>query len=153
MEQDLHKRAKLRCLHLLERRDYTEKQLRDKLRASSAGYTEEMIEGALEYVKGYRYVDDARYAAQYVECMKDKKSRRQIEQELYQRGVDRQKIAEALEAAEEVPEEKLIRKWLEKRHFNAETADLQELRRTYAFLARKGFSSESIKSAMQSLDR
>ena len=81
MGYDLSKRAKLRCMHLLERRDYTEKQLRDKLRLGKTQYPPEIIDEAIAYVKAYHYVDDARYARQYVECMKVKKSRRQIEQE------------------------------------------------------------------------
>lgn len=144
MEQDLKKRARLRCMHLLERRDYTEKQLRDKLRMGKTEYPPEVIDDAIRYVKGYHYVDDARYACRYVECMKDRKSRRQIEQELYQRGVSRDFVRSAFEQSESVPEEKLIRAWIEKRGYDAAAADDKEKRRMYAFLARKGFSASAI---------
>lgn len=149
MEYDLQKRAKLRCMHLLERRDYTEKQLKDKLRMGKTEYPPEVIDAAVEYVKGYHYVDDARYARQYIECMKIKKSRRQIEQELYQRGVDRQLVEAAFEETEKVPEEELIRAWMEKRHYQPGCADEKERRRMYAFLTRKGFSGAGIARAMK----
>ncbi len=149
MEYDLQKRAKLRCMHLLERRDYTEKQLRDKLRMGKTSYSPEDIDAAIGYVKSYHYVDDARYAKQYVECMKEKKSRRQIEQELHLRGVERSLVETAFEETEDVPEEVLIRGWMEKRHYQPESADEGEKRRMYAFLARKGFSGAAIVRAMK----
>lgn len=149
METDLRKRARLRCMHLLERRDYTEKQLRDKLRTGKTPYSQEVIDDALDYVKQLHYVDDARYACRYVECMGRKKSRRQIEQELYRRGVARGLVQEAFGQAERVPEEELIGEWLEKRHYDAENADRRERQRMYAFLARKGFSGPGIAKALR----
>lgn len=148
MPCDMQKRARLRCMHLLEKRDYTEKQLRDKLRMGKTEYTQEMIDDAIAYVKSYRYVDDESYACRYVECMKERKSRRQIEQELYQRGISREQVEKAFEQTQEVPEEELIASWLEKKHFVLEEADITEQRRMYGFLARKGFSGESIRRAL-----
>lgn len=144
MDQDLYKRAKLRCMHLLEKRDYTEKQLRDKLRMSKSAYTEDMIDQALAYVKSFRYVDDARYARQYVECMRLKKSRRQIEQELFQKGVDRELIREAMEECQEIGEEEQILAWIQKKQYDPETADRKETQKMYAFLMRRGFQSSEI---------
>ena len=47
MAYDMLKRAKLRCMHLLEKRDYTEKELRQKLENGKTEYTEEQIDGAI----------------------------------------------------------------------------------------------------------
>ena len=150
MTYDMLKRAKLRCMHLLEKRDYTEKELRQKLENGKTEYTEEQIDGAIAYVKSFHYVDDGRYACKYIEAMQSRKSRRQIEQELYQKGVDRELIQEAFEETEEVPEEEQIARWMEKRNFHPEEADLKEKQRMYAFLARKGFRAENIQRAMKS---
>lgn len=149
MAYDMQKRAKLRCMHLLEKRDYTEKQLRDKLRQGKTQYTQEMIEEAIAYVKSYHYIDDERYACRYVECMKDKKSRRQIEQELFQRGITGELVSMAFEQTETMPEEELVSYWLEKKNYRPEEADIREARRMYAFLARKGFSAETISRCMK----
>lgn len=146
---DLKKRARLRCLHLLEKRDYTEKQLADKLRTGRTPYPQEVIDDAIAYVKSYHYVDDARYAVRYVECMKQKKSRRQMEQDLYRRGVARPLVEAALEQAEPVSPQELIRSLMEKRHFDASTADQKEKQRMYAFLARRGFSGADISRALK----
>ena len=149
MTYDMLKRAKLRCMHLLEKRDYTEKELRQKLENGKTEYTEEQIDGAIAYVKSFHYVDDGRYACKYIEAMQSRKSRRQIEQELYQKGVDRELIQEAFEETGEVPEEEQIARWMEKRNFHLEEADLKEKQRMYAFLARKGFRAENIQRAMK----
>ena len=129
MTYDMLKRAKLRCMHLLEKRDYTEKELRQKLENGKTEYTEEQIDGAIAYVKSFHYVDDGRYACKYIEAMQSRKSRRQIEQELYQKGVDRELIQEAFEETGEVPEEEQIARWMEKRNFHPEEADLKEKQR------------------------
>ena len=150
MAYDMLKRAKLRCMHLREKKDYTEKELRQKLENGKTEYTEEQIDGAIAYVKSFHYVDDGRYACKYIEAMQSRKSRRQIEQELYQKGVDRELIQEAFEETGEVPEEEQIARWMEKRNFHPEEADMKEKQRMYAFLARKGFRAENIQRAMKS---
>ena len=150
MAYDMLKRAKLRCMHLLEKRDYTEKELRQKLENGKTEYTEEQIDGAIAYVKSFHYVDDGKYACKYIEAMRSRKSRRQIEQELYQKGVDKELIQEAFEVTGEVPEEEQIARWMEKRNFHPEEADLKEKQRMYAFLARKGFRAENIQRVMKS---
>ena len=150
MAYDMQKRAKLRCMHLLEKRDYTEKELRQKLTAGKTEYTQEEMDIAIDYVKSFHYVDDGRYACKYIEAMSSRKSRRQIEQELYQKGVDKELIQEAFEVTGEVPEEEQIARWMEKRNFHSEEADLKEKQRMYAFLARKGFRAENIQRAMKS---
>ena len=149
MAYDMQKRAKLRCMHLLEKRDYTEKELRQKLTAGNTEYTQEEMDIAIDYVKSFRYVDDGKYACKYIEAMRSRKSRRQIEQELYQKGVDKELIQEAFEVTGEVPEEEQIARWMEKRHYNPESADLKEKQKMYAFLARKGFCPENIQRALK----
>lgn len=150
MGYDMQKRAKLRCMHLLEKKDYTERELRQKLENGKTEYTEEQIDGAIAYVKSFHYVDDARYACNYIEAMQSRKSRRRIEQELYQKGVDRELVQMAFEETGEIPEEEQIARWMEKRKFHPEEADLKEKQKMYAFLARKGFRPENIQRAMKS---
>ena len=50
-EEILPRRAKLRAMHLLTRRDYTEQEIRQRLRKGK--YPEEVIEEAVSYVKAY----------------------------------------------------------------------------------------------------
>ena len=146
----LKKRACKRAMFLLERMDRTEAQLREKLRQNF--YDEEMIEEAVSYVRKYHYLDDQRYAANYVRYHRERKSRRQIEMELRQKGIDRKKIERALE--EEYPVEddrKLIKTWIQKKHYSPENSDIKEKQRMYQFLLRKGFSSNDILHVLEDL--
>ena len=78
LEEVVGKRAKKRALHLLEQMDRTEKQLRDKLLANE--YPQSCIDGAIAYVKGFHYLDDSRYASNYVRFSQEKMSRVQMKQ-------------------------------------------------------------------------
>ena len=60
----LLKRAKLRAMHLLEDMDRTESALREKLRQGL--YPSDVTEAAIEYVKSFGYLDDVRYAENFV---------------------------------------------------------------------------------------
>ena len=62
----LVKRARLRALHILEKREYTKKQLTDKLKQNE--YPDIVIEDAIDYVESYNYINDERYAMQYLRC-------------------------------------------------------------------------------------
>lgn len=138
-------RAKKRALHLLEKMDRTEAQLREKL--SQNEYPKEAIEAAVDYVKGYHYIDDLRYAENYIRCRCENQSRRQLALKLSQKGVDRGYIDRALEEAygEEEESSKILR-WLEKKQYDRETADVRQKQRMYQFLMRKGFRSGDILS-------
>lgn len=150
MEEVLPKRATLRCMNLLKSRAYTEEQLREKLRQGM--YPETCADLALEYVKSYHYVDDRRYAEEYIENQREKKSRRVIEQDLSRKGLAKELIEEAFGTKEEqgsVPDEyALALKWVQKKHFDAETADFKEKQKMAAFLYRKGIGSDAIKKAL-----
>ena len=145
-EEVLIKRAKLRAMHLLNRMDYTESQLRKKLEQGE--YTSQAVDLALEYVKSYHYLDDDRYVRRYLSCCKGNKSKKQVEFELEKRGISRELIAACREKMEEEQEETdetdLIRSILEKRCKNPQSADEKEINRHYGYLMRKGFRSSDI---------
>lgn len=150
MTEVLPKRAKLCAMHLLEKMDRTEHQLRQKLAALF--YPEQMINAALDYVKQYRYVDDVRYAVSYMEYRRENKSVRQMEQELYQKGISRDVFQEALEQIEQPDEERQILDWLQKKHYDPRTADHKETNRVYGFLLRKGYQASAIQRMMRMQD-
>lgn len=151
IEEMLTKRAKLRAMNLLKSREYTVKQLRDKLK--EGGYPEEAAKTALDYVAGYRYTDDLRYAVSYISGHENDKSRRRIEQDLQTRGIDKATMERAWTEWEEEGgsqnEQEMIGRLLKKRHYDPDSADRKEQQKTYAFLLRKGFSGEQIRKAMK----
>lgn len=142
----LAKRAKLRCMNLLKVMDKAEEELRRKLRREE--YPESVIEEALEYVKSYHYVDDLRYARNYIDWKKESKSRQQIEYELLGKGVSSELIRQAWEETEPVDVSAQILRWAEKKHFDILTEDSKERQKFYQFLLRKGFLYSDIKKAL-----
>lgn len=146
----LPKRARLRCMNLIKSRDYTREQLRLKLK--QGGYPKQVIEDALDYAASGRYIDDLRYAENFIICSHERKSRRRIENDLLQKGIDAETIAKAWLQWEHEgntqDEAEQIEALLAKKHFDAETADRKELQKMYAFLARKGFDGDKIRRAL-----
>lgn len=145
------KRAKKRALYLLEKMDRTESQLREKLELSD--YPQECIEEAIAYVYRFRYLDDLRYARNYIRYRQGNLSRRQIKQKLIAKGVSRDKIELAL--AEEYTQDETyqIISLLQKRHYNGEGKDTAEFRKTYQYLLRRGFSNSDILKVMERIQR
>lgn len=147
----LPKRARARAMNLLKSRRYTEKQLTDKLLAG--GYSREIAGDALAYVKSFHYVDDAGYAYDYIVCHMERHSMKEIEQKLMLKGIGREITrAAAQELAENsmlIEEETMIRRLLEKKHYNPEEADEKQKQRIYAYFYRKGFSPQQVRRVIE----
>ena len=147
----LLKRAKLRAMHLLSDMDRTENALREKLRLGL--YPQEIIDAAVEYVRSFGYLNDARYAENFVRSRQGIKSRREIRAQLLQKGVPSELIEDAFEACgEEGGEADAIRRLLEKKRFDPVCADEREIQRLYGYLARKGFSYETVRQVIQNYE-
>lgn len=151
MSEILPKRAKLRAMNLLKGREYTTAQLRAKL--EQGNYPDLIIEDALNYVASFHYTDDLRYAKDYICSHEQSRSHRRIEQDLQRKGISRETIQAAWEAWAEQggaqDEEEMIRKLLEKRKYDPETADYAETQKQSAFLLRKGFSGACIRRVLR----
>ncbi len=151
MEQQ--REARKKALRLLEHMDRTEKGLTDRL--LRAGCSEELAEDAVSYVKDYGYINDRRYALNYIMYRIHDKSRQKIFQELSGKGIDRQTIQDAWEEAEELetPDERtLLCQMIEKKYEPGAELDEREMRRLYGYLARRGFRSGDIFSVLEEMD-
>lgn len=145
------KRAKLRAMHLLGDMDRTEAVLREKLR--QGGYTQEIIDRAIEYVKSFGYLDDARYAENFVRSRQKSKSRKEIRAVLLQKGVSSDLIENAFEnCSDEGGEQEAVRVLMRKKKFNPKTADDRDKQKIYAYLTRKGFGYETIRQVIQNYE-
>lgn len=141
------KRAIKRAMHILERQERTEFQLRRKLLQSA--YPEEAIEDAIAYVKEYHYLDDERYARTFICFQQEKRSRQRIKHDLMQRGIPKDLIEVCMEEEFVFDEREQIRILLEKKHFSPDEADRKEWQKIYGFLQRRGFSSSDILAQMR----
>lgn len=149
----LSKRAEKRALHLLEKRDYTAAGLQRKL--TEGGYSEEIAKAVIEVMKGYRYLDDARYADQYIRCYAGRKTRRAIYAKLAEKGIAKDVIANVYERFDEegneADEESMAVELLKKRHYEGGPIEKKEMDRHIAFLMRRGFSISCIRKAVAAL--
>lgn len=147
--------ALLKCGSLLKDMDYTEKALSGKL--SGSGFPEEIVRGAVEAMKEAHYVDDRRFAENYLHAHAGSRSRLRLRMDLLNKGIPSDLADEVFADWEEengsrIFEEEVsqIHELLRKRHYDPETADWQETQKTKAFLMRKGYSSEVIWAALHS---
>ena len=150
MEQQ--REARKKALRLLEHMDRTEKGLTDRL--LRAGFSEELAEDAVSYVKDYGYINDRRYALNYIMYRIHDKSRQKIFQDLQQKGVDRQTIQSAWEEAEELEapdEHALLLSQIEKKYPPDTEIDERQMRRLLGYFARRGFRQGEITSALEEL--
>jgi regulatory protein len=141
----LSKRARERCLYLLESMARTEKQIRDKLK--DGYYPEEAIDYAVSYCKEKHYIDDTDYAERYISSKAGSMSKRMIEQKLYQRGIGKEVMELAF--SEAVIDETATLRDLVKRKYG-DTSDLSydEKQKLIKKLLSKGFSYDSIKQVI-----
>lgn len=141
------------AVFLLGKRNYFEKVLMDKLKEKE--YDEEAITFCIERLHHYGYLSDARLSMAYVNDQKRflKKGPRYIANVLRSKGVTRELIEESLEAQYQEEEalencKSLVHKKLE--YYRKKTDSNYALKgKLYAFLAQKGYKSETIKCAIE----
>ncbi len=145
-EEILKKRVKERALYLLKSMDRTEEEIRAKLK--NGYYRTELIDYAICFLKEYNYIDDLRYAKNYIRTYTGKKSRKNIQQNLYLKGISKETAEEAFEIfygeTEDIGEKEMIYALLKKRKYPFKDADRKEQNREMGFLFRKGFEMEEI---------
>ncbi len=135
-----------KAMDILLYRDRSKAELTGRLR--EAGLGETAVEAAVAYVASYGYLNDRRFAETYASVRADRMGRAAIERELQQKGVAEDIIHEVLEEAggddAETAYELLQKKAGEPHHLED-----PELRKLFAFLARRGFSSPDIWRAIR----
>lgn len=146
LKQSELRRAKSKALYLLEFRDYSKRDLEQKLKKDfDAGSSHE----AVEYMEEIGAIDDIRYAETLIRHLITQKhyGRRRIRQELSLKGIDREIIEEALEQTE-FDEQSMILELLNGK-FSRSLSDQKSINRTITSLTRYGYGYSDIKSALQ----
>ena len=149
-EQVVPKRVKSRTLYILKASQKTERQLLEKL--LEGGYCLKYASIGIEYAKSFGYIDDLRYAQYYVENSGRGRSRRDVEQRLMRRGIDKEIIRQVLEESFPESEDEAIWAALRKKAVNADNVGelgWEQKNKLYAYLMRKGFSAHGIGRILQ----
>lgn len=152
IKETVLRRAKQKALAILKHMDRTEKELYTKLKA--AYYTDEIIESAMKYLKDYNYIDDERYALNYIRTRKNITSKLVIQYKLSQKGINKD-ISEKImdmeyDSAEEDsdPEIIAINKAIRKKCKDTDSLTWEEKQKLMASLYRKGFDMGKINQCL-----
>lgn len=138
-------RAKHRAIAILAKRDKTEKELREKLLQSLTDM--QSLEETISYMKSCGYVDDEQYARDYLYFKKGRKSFLQIKMELQKKGIPSQILEEVFEEEGGQQIEDIlvqVQKYMKK----FPTLDFAAKQKIYAHFARKGYTGDLIREAM-----
>lgn len=145
------------AVFLLGKRNYFEKVLMDKLKEKE--YDEEAITFAMDKLHQYRYLDEQRLTAAFINDKKrfSKKGPKYIASVLKTKGVDSELIRQTLEENYEEDEAfencvSLLRKKID--YYRRKTQDTYTLKgKLYAFLAQRGYNGDVIKRSIEQVLR
>lgn len=148
----LKKRCIKRAMNLLIKGDLTEMKLRSKLADSK--YSADIIDEAIKYVKSYHYIDDRRYAMNYIAYKSSIDSKNTIRRKLIEKGVAKDIIDSCIEeyyVDDELnrdTERKLIEQLVRKKCKDNSLPDNNMKQKLIASLMRKGFSYYDIEAVI-----
>lgn len=151
-EDTVFPRAKQKALNIISYSDKTEKEIYERLKEEY--YTDDIVEQIIEYLKNYNYINDERYASNYIRSRKNRESKLAIKSKLLNKGINKkvlEKIIEEeydLEAANidenEDPEIIAIKKIISKKCVNLTNLSCKDKQKLINMLARKGFDPDKI---------
>lgn len=146
-------KARETAYRMLERSRKTEREIRDRLLDKE--YSPATIERVLETLRAYALVDDRTYTDTYLKEKLRSRGRRRAEQELLQKGVAKDMIADALTATElsDVEGDSCMQA-ARKKHAQLLRRGEEGYRlkgKLYQHLAGKGYGADTIRSTLRTL--
>ena len=152
IEETVFRRAKQKALAILKHMDRTEMEMYSKL--NEAYYTDLIIKRTIENLKEYHYIDDRRYASNFIRLRKETLSKFFIKSKLIQKGINKDILEEIiiieynLSEYDNDPEILAINKAILKRHKDISNIDWEEKQKLIASLYRKGFDLDKIRRCL-----
>ena len=150
--EDEKNRAQRSALYYLGRAERSRAQVKRYLEARE--YAPEIVNGVMDKVDAYGYVDDARYARMLVEdrARLRGKSRRAVRQEMREKGLDAATIEEAMALYGDRDEMEnavhIARKYYQRNRGDREGFE----RKAGAALYRRGYDWEVIRDALRAVE-
>lgn len=118
---------------------------------------EEIVDGVIEKLKEYKYLDDGQFAKDLAlsKLRQKPQGKRRLQQSLSQKQLDKDTVDEALSAAfEKMPEAELIDIAIEKRlRLKGQPATREDIKKFYDHLLRQGFAFELIREKIGRLGK
>ena len=144
-EKKTFQRGRNYLIYLLSARDYTTKEIENKLK--KAEYSDEVIEEVIQYGLEKHYLDDMRYAEDYIRLKKSTKSIRQLKYQLSRKGIPDFILNQIEESDDKEELQNKIYKYREKKTGTEYEKDAK----TYQYFVRKGYNSSIIKELLRNI--
>jgi regulatory protein len=131
-------------IKLLSIRDRSEKELIEKFK--NKGYGEEEIRKIIDKLKEQGYVNDYKFALNWVKTRSEKKllGRRRLEQELRAKGVEEEIIKKCLADFDDSLTLTNMKELLKKKYPGISKGDLKMIRRASSFIQRRGYQNKDL---------
>lgn len=142
----MEKSLKARAVDLLSRREYTRRELERRL--APFAESPEQLATLLDELAERNWQSDSRFARQFADIKGQKYGTRRLQQEMRQRGVAQEDIADALAEHDDLA---LARRQWEKK-FGSVATTPQERAKQMRFLAARGFGMGVIRQVMAGRD-
>ena len=141
-QQDQPRSLMARGIDVLSRREYSRKELREKLvQALEAGQSASEVDAVLDELESKKYLSNERYARSRVRMRSARYGNRRLAYELAMKGIDAEEVQEALQEAGDEFE----RAWaVWSRRYGNPPEDYKEKTRQARFLAARGFGFDMI---------
>lgn len=148
-DEELQK-AKKYVYTILSKRMYSSKEISDKLKRQ--GYTDDIIKDVICKMESYGYINDESFAEEWVQSRLDSKpkGRLVIKRELVDKGIEEDTIENILNKTLSETVQYDLALDLARRKIKTYRDDdaMSTKRKLYAFLSRRGFGYDIIKSVM-----
>ncbi|MEF9990776.1 MAG: recombination regulator RecX [Romboutsia sp.] len=151
LQDEMFLKGKNKALSILSKADQSEKKIREKL---SSDFEEDTIDSIVEFLKKYNYINDAILAQKIVNTNVNlnKCGKNRIKQNLYNKGIDKQSINEAVSEIDTDLEFENAMHLAKKRYERVKNEDKRKAyQKLSQHLAYKGFSYDIIKSVLNKL--
>ena len=147
MEELIFPRGRNFLICLLASKDYTIKEIEQKLKKAS--YPESVIEQIISYGVEKHYLDDWRYASDYIRFHKEGKSIRQLKYKLKEKGISESILCELEEADDREALFLQVQRYWERKKGTA----YEKKAKTYQYFVRKGYPSGLVREIIGQLEK
>ncbi len=152
IELILYKRGISRALYLIKDRDYTVCDLKKKL--TDGCYPEQIILKIVERLSEEGFLNDLRYAINYIYSRSSRRSRKQIVFELLKKGIGNDTIQAAFNDYEqsndcEQVEKDSITGYIDKKLRGRQVITYNDYNKVLSYLLRKGYEYQTVRNCLE----
>lgn len=149
---ELRMKTRARAVYFLSRREYGQKELKQKLTYSlrDTPVDQEMIDEVLAYMQQHNWQSDERFVEQRSKVKAERYGISRIKHELSQTGVAPQLIAQQMEQLSQTELKRAREVW--RRKFGQAPRDFNEKAKQIRFMAQRGFSFDMVRRIIDGVD-